>query len=223
MKRYWGLALGIAVAILALFFISQVMGVRILNDPGVWMEHGGAAAASAGVRLLIADVLLPVPSSAIMVAHGALFGLWAGMFLSLVGSAGAALVAFGIGRSGGAWVARFVSPEEQQRADYLLERWGAIAIVATRPVPILAETVVILAGASSMGWARAAGAALVGSLPPAAMYALAGAMAVTWGGGALLFVGVLLLSGLFWLLSRRAAPRVAPKPTLEVIRADNPQ
>ena len=223
MKRYWMVALGIAVAILMLFLLAQATEVRILNDPGVWMEHGGAAAAVVGVGLLIADVLLPVPSSGVMIAHGALFGLWAGMLLSLVGSVGAALVAFGIGRSGGPWMARFVSPEEQQRADRLLERWGAVAIVATRPVPILAETVVILAGASSMGWARAAGAALVGSLPPAALYALAGAMAVSWGGGSLVFVGVLLLSAVFLLLARRVAPRASPQPTLEVLRADNPQ
>lgn len=204
------LVLGIASAILVLFFLAEVLDVRILQDPGAWMENGGIAAALLGVGLLIIDVLLPVPSSAIMIAHGAIFGIWAGMALSLLGSVGAALVAFGVGRSGGRWIARFVSAEEQQRANRLLDRWGAIAIVATRPVPVLAETVVILAGASSMGWTRAATAAFVGSIPPAALYALAGAMAVTWAGGGLVFVGVLLLSGIFWIVSTRGQRRASP-------------
>ena len=195
--------LGIAFAMLGLFLLAETLDIRILQARGVWMEHGGIAAALLGVGLLVVDVLLPVPSSAIMIAHGAIFGLWGGMMLSLLGSVCAGLVAFAIGRSGGPWIARFVSAEEQKRANNLLNRWGAIAIVATRPIPILAETVVILAGAPSMGWTRAAAAAFVGSIPPAALYALAGAMAVTWAGGGLIFLGVLLLSGVFWIFSTR--------------------
>lgn len=212
------LVLGIAFAIMGLFLLAETLDIRILQNPGAWMEHGGIAAALLGVGLLVVDVLLPVPSSAIMIAHGAIFGIWGGMVLSLLGSVGAALVAFAIGRSGGPWIARFVSAEEHKRANHLLDRWGAIAIVATRPVPILAETVVILAGASSMGWTRAAAAAFAGSIPPATLYALAGAMAVTWAGGGLIFLGVLLLSGVLWIFStrgRRPASSAGGHTTLE--------
>jgi len=58
---------------LLLFFVVEALGVQLLTDPTPWMRHGGVLAAVLGVSLLIADVLLPVPSSLVMVAHGALF------------------------------------------------------------------------------------------------------------------------------------------------------
>ncbi len=81
-----------------------------------------------GVGLLIADVLLPVPSSIVMIAHGALFGVVYGTLLSLIGGTGATLVGFALGRRGGPLLARVVSREERTRADCLLRRWGALAI-----------------------------------------------------------------------------------------------
>ena len=86
-------------------------------------------------------VALPVPFSLVMVAHGALFGVAVGTtLLSVVGSTVAALVGFALGRRGGPLLTRLVPPEERVRADRLLTRWGTLAIIVTRPVPLLAET-----------------------------------------------------------------------------------
>src|SRR5690606_28842158 len=143
-----------------------------------WMAgRGGLPAASAGVGLLIADVFLPVPSSLVMIAHGALFGVVLGTGLSLLGSLGATLFGFAVGPRGGGLLARLVTPKEKKKADALLARWGALAILITRPIPLLAETVSILAGASPMGWGRMTAAALAGSAPAALLYALTGATA----------------------------------------------
>src|SRR5215208_2778221 len=131
-----------------------------------------------------------------MIAHGAVFGVVLGTLLSLLGSLGAMLVGFAMGRRGGAVLTRCVSPRERATADRLLERYGALAIVVTRPVPLLAETVAVLAGASPLGWKRAMLAALIGSLPAAAIYALAGAVGV--GSGALVFAAVVVLAGGTW-------------------------
>jgi uncharacterized membrane protein YdjX (TVP38/TMEM64 family) len=164
-----------------------------------------AFAALVGVGLLLADVLLPVPSSLVMVLHGALFGLALGTVLSLVGSVGAALVAFGIGRRGGPLLGRLVSADERARADHLLERWGALAILVTRPVPLLAEATAILAGASPMPWRRAALAALLGTLPVALLYAAVGVLAASVYHWTLAFVLVLPVAGVYWLLGRSLA------------------
>jgi uncharacterized membrane protein YdjX (TVP38/TMEM64 family) len=202
MKRYLLLMSALIAFFLILFLIVEALGVPLLTDPTPWMKHGGVLAASLGVGLLIADVLLPVPSSLVMVAHGALFGVVTGTLLSLLGSVGAALFGFVIGRRGGRFVARVVSPEERARADYLLERWGALAIVVTRPVPLLAETVAIMAGVSPMSWSRVALASLVGSLPPALLYALTGAAVANFQSVVLMFGVVLMVAGLFWLIGR---------------------
>jgi uncharacterized membrane protein YdjX (TVP38/TMEM64 family) len=206
MKRYLLIMAGMMVFFLVLFLIVEALGVPLLTDPTPWMKHGGLVAACLGVGLLIADVLLPVPSSLVMVAHGALFGVAVGTSLSLLGSVGAALFGFALGRRGDKLLQRLLTADERARADYMLQRWGALAVIVTRPVPLLAETVAIMAGASSLGWGHMTLAALAGSLPPALLYALTGAAVANFQRSTLMFGVVLLVAGLFWLIGRLFEP-----------------
>ncbi len=206
MKRYLTVMGVMAAFFLVLFLLVGALQIPLLSDPSLWMEGGGWAAALVGVCLLVADVALPVPSSLIMIAHGALFGVIAGSALSLIGSAGAALLAFALGRRGGAILGRLVPRDERDRADRLLKKYGALAIIITRPVPILAETVAILAGASALGWGRMLAAAFAGSLPAAVLYALTGAVAASFQNGVLMFALVLIVAGVFWLAGRYLEP-----------------
>lgn len=208
MKRHM-IIMGVMIAsFLLLFIVVEALGVPLLTDPTPWMGRGGLLAASLGVGLLVADVLLPVPSSLVMVAHGALFGVAVGTLLSLVGSVGAALFGFAIGRRGGRLMERLVTPSERERADRLLKRWGALAIIVTRPVPLLAETIAIMAGTSSLGWGRVALASLAGSLPPALLYAITGASVANLQNTTLVFVLVMLIAVAFWFFGRWAEPRL---------------
>jgi uncharacterized membrane protein YdjX (TVP38/TMEM64 family) len=208
MRRYWLLLASLVVGFLAVFLVAAASGLPV-DDARPWMGRGGPAAAALGVVLLTADVVLPVPSSGVMLLNGLLFGVWIGAGLSVVGSVGCAATGFWMGRRGTAWVRRMVTPEEHDRASRLLERWGALAIVATRPVPILAETVSILAGASSLSWGTAMLASFLGTLPPALAYALAGSAAASLQAGTLVFCGVVLLGAAFWIAGRRRDRRTA--------------
>lgn len=199
MKRYLLIVAALIVSFTVLFLIVEALHVPLLSDPTPWMKHGGVLAATIGVGLLIADVLLPVPSSLVMVAHGALFGVLWGTVLSLLGSVGAAIFGFAIGRRGGRLMERVVTPAERERASDILARWGTLAIIVTRPVPLLAETVAIMAGASAMTWRSLVLASFAGSLPPALLYALTGAAVADLQNTALMFGVVLLVAGLFWL------------------------
>lgn len=215
MKRYWLLTGLMMVLFLALFGIAEWLRLPILTDPAPLLARGGWIAAVGGVVLLVADVVLPVPASLVMILHGALFGVVAGTLLSLTGALGAALFGFWIGRRGGPLLARLVPEDERDRADALLREWGDLAIIVTRPVPILAETMAILAGASPMGWGRMLLATLAGALPASLLYALTGATARNLDDTALVFSLVLLVAGLFWAVGkwvfrirgRSAAPR----------------
>jgi uncharacterized membrane protein YdjX (TVP38/TMEM64 family) len=209
MRRYWLLLASLVVGFLAVFALAAALGLPV-DDARPWMGRGGPLAALAGVALLVADVLLPVPSSGVMLLNGLLFGVWIGAALSVVGSVGCAATGFWMGRAGSSWVRRVVTPAEHDRASRLLERWGALAIVATRPVPVLAETVSILAGASSLSWSTAMLASFVGTLPAALAYALAGSAAASLQVGTLVFAGVVLLGGAFWVAGRRREPRALP-------------
>ncbi len=202
MKRYWMLVGAMLAFFLLLFLLVEWLQVPLLTDPSRWLDRGGLIAALLGMGLLIADVVLPVPSSLVMIAHGALFGVALGTLLSLIGSVGAALTGFAIGRRGGKWLERIVTAEERARIERMLERWGALAIVVTRPVPLLAETTAVMAGASAMSWQRAAAASFAGSLPAALLYALTGSVAASFQNGALMFCFVILVSGVFLLITR---------------------
>lgn len=175
-------------AFLGLFLLIGALGVPLLEHPDLSLRHDDAATAGLGVGLLIADVVAPVPSSVVMVALGALYGVIGGTLLSTVGGLGAALSGYLIGRLTGPKGRSLASPAAWARADAFFQRWGAFAILMSRPVPIVAETVAVLAGMSRARPGRVTLAALFGSLPVAAMYAFIGNAAVESSLAALLAV-----------------------------------
>ncbi|MGH3923003.1 MAG: TVP38/TMEM64 family protein [Pseudonocardiaceae bacterium] len=169
-----------------------------------WLSSGGVFAGVAGVGLLVADVVLPVPSSLVMVIHGALFGVVIGTALSLLGGVGSALAGYGLGRVGGPPLLRMVcSQAERDRADLLIRRGGLLAVTATRPVPLLAETVAVIAGASCLGLVRTRVAAAAGSLPGALLYSVAGSWDVGAPSGLVVFTVVIAIAASLWMLGRR--------------------
>jgi uncharacterized membrane protein YdjX (TVP38/TMEM64 family) len=202
-RHYLTAAGSVLVGFLILFLLGEAAGIPILEDPTPWLGNAGWLSASIGVALLAVDVLLPIPSNVIMIAHGALFGVALGTALSLLGTMLATVASFWIGRRGGRLLALVVPPDERARADAILARWGMLAIVVSRPLPLLAETVMVLAGASAMGWRRAILAALLGSIPPCLLYAWAGAASIGMEGGVVVFGGVILLGIVVGLIGRR--------------------
>lgn len=168
----------IVAAMLALFAVAQLLGISLLTDPAARLEQRERLAALLSLGLLLVDVVAPVASSAVMTANGALFGVVGGTLLSLVGSIGAAALAFALGRHGSGVLDRLAPRDERARADAFLARWGALAVLVSRPVPIAAETLALLAGASPLPWRRFLPAAALGALPPALLYAAAGALVI---------------------------------------------
>ncbi len=214
LRRYLLLVFGMIVILGVLFAVVEALGVPLLTDPSPWLDRGGWVAVAVGTGLLIVDVVLPVPSSVIMVANGAIFGIVVGSLLSLVGSVGAAMVGFMIGRRGGSLLSRIVTPAEVDQANRLLDRWGLLAIVVTRPIPLLAETMAIIAGTSRLDWRRVLVAVIVGAVPASILYAVTGALASGFASGAVVFVAVILLAGAFWFagnaIGRRFGQSVEP-------------
>jgi uncharacterized membrane protein YdjX (TVP38/TMEM64 family) len=205
LRRWWLLAGGIALTLLLMFFAASAAGFSLEEDPKPLHQLAAPAAALFSVALLVSDVVLPVPSSLVMIANGALFGVPLGALLSLIGTVGCSVAGFAIGRAGTSTIRRIVTGGEHERASALLARWGVVAIAVTRPVPILAETISILAGSSSLGWGASTLAAVAGSIVPSLAYAWAGAHARGVGNHALVFGGVLAVTGLLWWLGRGKA------------------
>jgi uncharacterized membrane protein YdjX (TVP38/TMEM64 family) len=206
MRRHGYLVLAAALVsfFMATFAAAEAFKPALLTDPGAYMDVGTWPAAVLGVSLLVADVLLPIPSSGVMIAQGAAFGLALGAVLSLAGGTGATLAAYLVGTRSRGLVDRLTSVEQQRRAGELLERHGVWAIIATRPVPMFAETVGILAGTTgALSWWKVTLAGAAGNLIPAVAYAAVGAYASTFIDGAVVFAAVMAIAATAWLVRRR--------------------
>src|SRR5690606_24252755 len=101
------------------------------------------------------------------------------------------------------WLMARISEDERARADRFFRRWGAMAVLGSRPVPIIAETIAILAGTTPMGWGPFLTSVLLGNLPPAILYAFAGASAKNASYSIAIFLILVGLAGGWWLLGRR--------------------
>jgi len=195
------IGLGVAAVAVVSFAAAEALDVQLLVDPATVMRHGWAAG-GLGVGLLIADIVLPVPSSLVMLAHGALFGVVPGAALSLIGRTGNAWAGVLLGRGAGSLYGQHASGD-RGRGSELVERWGLAAVVVTRPVPILAESVVVAAGSLGLSAPAVIGAAALGSIPEAVLYALAGAAAASFGSAAIVFTAVLLMATVVWAAGSR--------------------
>ncbi|MDQ4071112.1 MAG: VTT domain-containing protein [Actinomycetota bacterium] len=198
-----GLIVAAAVAVVAVagLAVAEALDVTLLVDPTEHMTGRGAAAVI-GVGLLVADVVLPVPSSVVMLAHGALFGVLPGALLSLVGRTGNAVAGVVIGRGAGRLLGGR-RPSRSGRGAELVERWGLAAVVLTRPLPVLAESTLVAAAAMGLSPVGIVVAAVVGAVPEAVLYAVAGDVAETYASAAVVFFGVIVLAAVVWAVAAR--------------------
>jgi uncharacterized membrane protein YdjX (TVP38/TMEM64 family) len=165
--------------------------------------------AAAIVTLLTLDIVLPVPSSVVSTAAGAALGFWSGLAASTLGMTACCQIGYAIGRtSGRAVAARFVG--EPALAD--VERWvrdrGDWILCVMRPVPVLAEASVLLAGIAHLGGARFTAMTFLANLGVSAAYALAGATASSTGSMLPAIAGAIVLPALVMGVARLARRRL---------------
>lgn len=206
---YGSATVALVVVFMIAFVVVEQLQLPLLTDPHPGSTAQGWAPGAIGVTLLIADVILPVPSSGVMIVQGAVYGVAVGAVLSVIGGTGATVVGFLLGRRGQAVLERWAGTEQQARAVALLDRYGVWAIIATRPVPMLAESVSIMAGTGRLRWWQVAWAGAVGNIVPAIGYAAVGAYAATFVNALTVFALVITVAGIVWFVQYRVANRVS--------------
>lgn len=195
------MALKAAVVVGAVALLIHLAGAGELFSPDRLPGAATPWTAAASFLLLALDAVLPAPASLLMVANGALFGFVPGAALSTAGSLAASLLAFTLGR----WTRRTLWRGDAQslsRARDLLDRWGLMAVVLSRPVPLLAESLAVVAGAGSLSARRFLAASLAGAIPASLVYAWIGA-AASGGRPLLLLAGAYLVLALGIVLLQR--------------------
>ena len=161
--------------------------------------------AAVEVGVLAADLVLPVPSSLVATLGGAQLGVVAGTACAWLGMTAGALAGWWLGRTVGARAVSALDADERAALARRQRALGPLFVVATRPVPLVAEAAAIMAGAAGMDWRTFLMAAGSGNLAIALVWTLAGSLgraadSLQWAVVAALVVPVALT----WLVLRRS-------------------
>jgi uncharacterized membrane protein YdjX (TVP38/TMEM64 family) len=166
-----------AVLLLAFVVVPFLLFGDRLERWSVGMMHAeGAIAALVGIVLLVADVLLPIPSSFVLTALGTTLGGIGGTLVATLGMSMGCGLAYGLGHAlGPARAERLLARDEQARLADLFARHGMLALAACRAVPVLAEASVLAAGILRLPVRRVLPATALANLGVGGCYAALGA------------------------------------------------
>lgn len=164
---------------------------------------------AAGSALIWADLVLPVPQTAVIAALGIIYGPLLGGLVGSFGLISSGVLGYGLMFTAARrFVKRFVRPNAIEKMEAVFDRGGAWAIVLTRSLPYsVPEALVFLAGLASMPLRRFVAALTIGSIPTAFVFAAIGA---GWADRPVLalvvsyVLPILLLPVVLFLMRRRA-------------------
>ncbi|MBE8478403.1 TVP38/TMEM64 family protein [Streptomyces justiciae] len=205
MRWFW-LVIGLFAAILIPFFLfgdyfdglaSQAAEHRLSTPVAVTVIAG----------LLALDVFLPVPSSVVSAAAGVLLGFLWGTAVVWVGMTVSCALGYLVGARSTSLTRRLVGDAGLARAADGARRHGLVALALCRPVPVLAEASVVLAGTTHVRPGRFLLVCAWSNLGVAVVYAGVGAWSVSVNSFALAFLAAMAFPGLALLVTRPKAGR----------------
>lgn len=149
--------------------------------------------------LLASDIVLPVPNSIIMYSNGFILGIVPGTALSVLSMMSGAFAGYYLGKC----TAYGSRSRDDEKARIFWEKYGPLAILITRGIPVVSESICIIGGYAGMPLGRYMLLNLLGYVPVSLVFALFGA----WGYDKNVFLFSLVVSlvpgGLFWWWGRR--------------------
>lgn len=203
MSRFWLVPLVLAVFVVGPFLLwGDRIEAVIAPDPETGAVPGGVGWLwLAAIGLLVADILIPVPTTSIIAALGIAYGPVTGALVAAAGSMLAAAIGYAIGRWLGRPVAaRFVG-EAMRGGEEAFARYGGWLVAGSRWMPVLPEVVSVVAGVSRMPFGRFMAAAACGVAPFSATFAAIGHFGAERPVWTLAFSAVAPL--ILWALARR--------------------
>jgi uncharacterized membrane protein YdjX (TVP38/TMEM64 family) len=200
----WGLLIGLVLLPFVFFEAPfNALAVRIT-------QSGTSRAVAAGsiFALLALDVFLPVPSSIVATGAGVILGFAEGTAIVWGGMMAGCLIGYGTGIGAAATARWIVGQDNLVRAEALMRRYGELALVLCRPVPVLAEASVVFAGIVRTPFVRFAALTAISNLGIALGYAAFGAFSMRLDSFLVAFLGALLLPGIALGISRLTLGRM---------------
>jgi uncharacterized membrane protein YdjX (TVP38/TMEM64 family) len=165
--------------LLSLVFSScgRIPTAQQANDAVLTLRQYESWGWALGIVLIWADVVLPIPQTAVIAALGIIYGTLLGALLGSVGLITGGLLGYVLTlTSARRYVQRFIGSRWLQKLERSFERGGSWAIVLTRSLPYsIPEGMVFLAGIAGMPIGQVVAALTVGSVPTAFVFAAIGA------------------------------------------------
>ena len=142
-----------------------------------WLENYGGWAWAVALALLTADIVLPVPGTAVMAALGVVYGALLGGTIGALGSWLSGMVAYGVSRLLGRDAAlKLAGAKDLERGErFFRADGGGWAVALSRWLPLLPEVIACLAGLARMPVKRFAVALACGAVPLGFTFAAVGA------------------------------------------------
>lgn len=173
------LLLGLTIAAIAVPLIPWLLwGTRIDHAVATWLDPPPPPAmlAAAEIGVLAADILLPVPSSLVATLGGASLGLTAGTACGWLGLTIGSLAGWWLGKAAGRRGVAALDDRDREVLETRQRTLGPLLVVLSRPLPLLAEAVALMAGAAGMPWQTFLAAAASANLAIAFAWSLAGTL-----------------------------------------------
>jgi uncharacterized membrane protein YdjX (TVP38/TMEM64 family) len=147
------------------------------NDAVLTLRGHERWAWAVGIALIWADVVLPIPQTAVIAALGIIYGTLLGGLLGSLALISSGLLGYVLMfTSARRFLQRFAKPGSLQKMESLLDQRGAWAIVLTRSLPYsVPEAMVFLAGLAGMPMRKFTAALTLGGVPTAFAFAAIGA------------------------------------------------
>jgi len=169
------------------------------NSYASYLSSGATSAWIAGsaIALLLAlDLILPVPSSIVSTAAGALLGFWPGTMVCWIGMMAGCLIAYWTGARVTGAAARFVGDDSIEKSAEMMRRHGDWAIALCRPIPVVAEASVLFAGIVRAPFGRFVVLTALANLGISVGYAAIGAFSMQMESFLLAFGGAIVVPGI---------------------------
>ncbi len=198
--RRWLMIIGLLAIVVGVPLIFREEFVAISDRVLAAADERPFAAAALIVAALTLDVFLPVPNGVTNTLAGAAFGFAFGTFVIWLGLMGGSTAGYALGRWGARpLAARLLGADDLERAHRIAERAGPVALIVSRPVPILCEMTPIAAGIAGMAFGHFLFAVALGNLGVGVVYAAIGAAAVERTSTELLMLGAIGVPLAAWL------------------------
>lgn len=149
--------------------------------------------------VLASDILLPVPSSIVMFTNGYVLGTVYGSVLSLFSLMTASIIGYYLGK----FTSLGFKSKSDDKANNIMARYGALSILITRGIPVLAETICIICGFNKMPFKKYMIYNIAGYIPLCLLYAFCGSIGYDKNIFLISFACSILISAFFWFFGRK--------------------